>query len=253
MGWCISVAERPPTVDPARRPQPRSQPRPYRAGLTLLTALTTSLLATVGIAACGDATRDRETVSARSNADDGNNRVDLRDAPKASATVVAPARLNVGRLAPPMWIAAVDIDVNPSGVGLPAGRGTHADGALLYAARCAACHGARGEGLGTYPRLVGPPSDSAFRFGTDAALVKTVGNYWPYATTLYDYIHRAMPWNAPGSLAPSEVYSLVAYLLAENKIVDRNAVVDSQTLPLVRMPALTHFIQDDRRGGPGFR
>jgi len=98
-----------------------------------------------------------------------------------------------------------------------------------------------------------PAVDSTFRFGTDVKLVKTTGNYWPYATTLYDYIHRAMPFAAPGSLQPNEVYALVAFLLAENRIIPRTAVMDARTLPAVRMPARDHFVRDDRTGGRGFR
>ena len=83
--------------------------------------------------------------------------------------------------------------------------------------------------------------------------MKTVGNYWPYATTLYDYINRAMPFDAPGSLPPADLYSVVAFLLAENGIVERSAVIDARTLPAVRMPARDRFVPDDRRGGPAFR
>ena len=92
-----------------------------------------------------------------------------------------------------------------------------------------------------------------FPFGRDPALVKTVGNYWPYATTLYDYINRAMPLNAPSSLAPDEVYSLVAYLLWRNEIIADSAVMDARTLPRVVMPARDRFVMDDRRGGPEIR
>jgi len=83
--------------------------------------------------------------------------------------------------------------------------------------------------------------------------LQAVGNYWPYATTLYDYVHRAMPLNAPGSLKPDEVYSLVAFLLWRNEIVADTAVMNSQTLPQVVMPARDRFVVDNRRGGPEFR
>lgn len=215
--------------------------------------MATALVAILGVAACGDARHDREAGSSRPGMEEGELRRALRDASPARAVVVTPGRLALGRPASPAWVAAVDIDANAAGAGLRAGRGTYAEGAALYAARCAACHGARGEGQGPYPRLVGPPTDSSFRFGTDPALVKTIGNYWPYATTMYDYINRAMPLNAPGSLRPPEVYSLVAYLLAENRVVARDAVIDARTLPAVRMPARKRFVPDDRRGGPRFR
>ena len=159
----------------------------------------------------------------------------------------------VGRPATPAEIDAWNIDVNPSGAGLPAGSGTYAAGATLFAAKCAACHGMKGEGLATFPRLVGRDPRSGFPFGQDYHLAKTIGNYWPYATTVYDYVHRAMPLTAPGSLQPNEVYSLVAYLLAENQIVDRNVVIDARSLPKIRMPARDRFAADDRTGGPRFR
>lgn len=172
-------------------------------------------------------------------------------------TPVLPARFGVGRAATPAEVAAWNVDVNPDGVGLPLGRGTPAEGAVLYAQKCAMCHGARGEGLGTgaaaYPKLIGREPREGFPFGQDLKHVKTVGNYWPYATTIFDYVRRAMPLNAPGSLPPDEVYSLTAFLLAENEIIARNAVIDAQTLPKVRMPARGRFVPDDRTGGTTFR
>lgn len=164
-----------------------------------------------------------------------------------------PDRLGLGHAPAPARLAAIDIDANPAGVGLPPGRGTYAEGATIYAQKCAACHGAKGEGQGPYPKLIGAEPRSGFPFGTDPKIVKTVGNYWPYATTVYDYIHRAMPFDAPGSLAPHEVYSLTAYLLAENGVVPRTAVMDAASLPKVKMPAHDHFVPDDRTGGSTFR
>ena len=164
-----------------------------------------------------------------------------------------PDRLGLGHAATPAQLAAIDIDANPAGVGLPPGRGTYDEGASIYAQKCASCHGAKGEGQGPYPKLVGAEPRQGFPFGTDPKIAKTIGNYWPYATTLYDYIHRAMPFNAPGSLAPHEVYSLVAYLLAENQVVQRTAVIDAASLPGVKMPAHGHFVPDDRTGGPVVR
>ena len=168
-------------------------------------------------------------------------------------TPVTPARFpGIGRAATDAEVRAWDIDANPAGVGLPAGRGTWATGAKVYTAQCAACHGQRAEGIAPYPRLVGAePTD--FGFGKDPKLVKTVGNYWPYATTLYDYINRAMPFNTPGTLRPDEVYGVVAWLLAENGVIGRDAVMDARTLPAVRMPARDRFIRDNRTGGATFR
>jgi cytochrome c len=158
----------------------------------------------------------------------------------------------IGRPATAAEVRAWNIDVNGSGTGLPGGRGTYARGAQLYAQQCASCHGAKGEGIAPNPRLVGTePSD--FSFGRDPKLVKTIGNYWPYATTLYDYINRSMPFNAPGSLRPDDLYSIVAFLLVENRVIDTSMVIDARSLPRVHMPARDRFVLDDRKGGATFR
>lgn len=163
-----------------------------------------------------------------------------------------PARLELGRVATPEEIAAWDIDVNPKGEGLPPGRGTHSSGAVVYVSKCAICHGTKGEGLAPNPRLIGrEPRD--FSFADDRSLVKTVGNFWPYATTLFDYMRRAMPQTAPGSLTPDETYGVVAWILAENEIIPRDLVIDAASLPKVLMPARDRFVRDDRTGGAGFR
>jgi cytochrome c len=164
-----------------------------------------------------------------------------------------PARLELGRPATAGEIAEWNVDVNWLGEGLPSGSGTAATGATVYAARCASCHGPRGEG-GTPPnaRLVGrEPRD--FSFAADPTKVKTVGNYWPYATTLFDYIRRAMPQTAPGTLTPDETYAVIAWLLAENEIIPRDQVLDAVSLPQVKMPSRDRFVRDDRTGGAGFR
>ena len=168
-------------------------------------------------------------------------------------TPAPPARFGVGRPATAAEVARWDIDVGPDGSGLPAGSGTVAQGARVYAEKCAACHGARGEGVGTaYPRLVGREPRQGFPFGQDLKYVKTVGNYWPHATTLVDYVRRAMPQTAPGSLTDDETYAVVAWLLAENEIVAKDATMDARALPKVVMPAAGHFVRDDR-GGATFR
>lgn len=166
----------------------------------------------------------------------------------------------VGRPATRAEIAAWDIDVNPTGAGLPAGRGTAADGEPIFAAKCASCHGAAGEGLSAAPEglppgppLVGREPREGFPFAESLRYPKTVGNYWPYATTLYDYINRAMPLNAPGSLGASEIYALVAWILAKNEIIPPTMVIDAASLPRVRMPARDRFVPDDRGPGPEFR
>jgi cytochrome c len=173
--------------------------------------------------------------------------------PAAAPPVALPASFKLGRAASAAEIQAWDIDVNPTGASLPKGRGTYAAGQKLYAEKCAACHGAKGEGMPpVYPMLIGAePRD--FSFADDFKKHRTIGNYWPYATTLYDYINRAMPLTQPGSLTPDEVYSLVAYLLAENEVIGRDVVMDATSLPAVKMPGRDHFVTDDRTGGPEFR
>jgi len=154
-----------------------------------------------------------------------------------------PASFDLGRPATVQEIALLDIEVRPDGKGLPEGSGNVISGKLIYAAKCAVCHGKTGI-EGPQARLVG--ADTTIR-------AKTIGNYWPYATTIYDYINRAMPVNAPGSLTPDEVYSLTAYLLYANKIIEENKIMDAKTLPEIKMPARDLFIPDDRNGGPEIR
>ncbi|HET8623555.1 MAG TPA: cytochrome c [Gemmatimonadales bacterium] len=173
--------------------------------------------------------------------------------PPTRDDAIQTARFGLGRPATAEEIAAWNIDVNPSGDGLPPGRGSAADGAKVWAAKCAACHGEEGEGNERYPRLVGREPEQGFPFGRHLKYVRTVGNYWPYATTLYDYVYRAMPPTAPGSLAPDEIYGVVAWVLAENRVIPADAVMDAGSLPRVRMPARDRFVDDDRTGGKEFR
>lgn len=164
-----------------------------------------------------------------------------------------PATYGFGRPATPEEIAAWDIDVNPDGDGLPVGSGTVAQGQEVYAAKCVACHGPTGND-GPYDRLVGREPREGFPFGREPRVApRTIGNYWPYATTLYDYVHRAMPFDRPGSLQPAEVYAVVAYLLYLNEIVPEDAVMDAGSLPRVVMPARDRFVADNRRGGAEIR
>ena len=166
----------------------------------------------------------------------------------ASAFLAAQKPLGIGRAATQEDIAKIDIDVRPDGKGLPDGKGTVAEGAKVYAAKCQSCHGANGQG-GSADRLVDCESGKNWDFATNPKLVKTVGNYWPYATTLYDYTNRAMPFMQPGTLTANETYSLVAYILALNKIVADDAVMDKTTLPKVIMPSKDRFVVDNRKGG----
>ena len=133
-------------------------------------------------------------------------------------------------------VAAWDISILPDGTGLPPGSGTPAQGAPVFAAKCAVCHGERGTGGVAAALVGGPPLTS----GIEAA--KTIANFWPYATTLFDFTRRAMPWNKPRSLTSDEVYALTAYVLSLNKIVGDEDVMNAQTLPKVRMPNRDGFI-----------
>lgn len=185
-------------------------------------------------------------------ADLPRNRESTRGLPAdVRATPAPPATFALGRPATKGEVVSWDLDVNADGKGLPPGSGTHAKGATVYAQKCALCHGQRGEGMGSgamaYPRIVGRAPREGFPFGRDLAHVKTVGNYWPYATTVYDYLRRAMPLNAPGSLTPQELYSLTAFLLAENEIIDKATVLNARSLPAVRMPARERFVRDERQ------
>ena len=164
-------------------------------------------------------------------------------------------RYAVGHEATPAEIAALDVDVGPDGQGLPPGRGTVAQGELLFAQTCAVCHGPAGRGLlPKYPALVGrSPAGGEFAFGTDPNTPRTIGDYWPYATTLFDYVRRAMPQPAPGMLTNDQVYALTAWLLAANKVIPMDATLDAASLKAVKMPAAGRFVRDNRRGGPEIR
>ena len=133
-----------------------------------------------------------------------------------------------------------EVLVAPDGTGLPAGSGTAVTGKAVFAARCAVCHGAKAEG-GDGPSLVGGQGTLA-----TARPKKTVGSYWPYATTLWDYVNRAMPFNQPGTLSHDEVYSVAAYILFLNDIVSETHVLDAKSLPQIKMPNRDGFVSDPR-------
>ena len=134
-------------------------------------------------------------------------------------------------------IKAWDITILPDGTNLPKGSGTAAQGATIFAEKCAMCHGENGKG-GSNPALI---TDLSLA-GKGIEANKTIKNFWANATTLFDYIRRAMPWPTPRTLSDDEVYALVAYILAGNKIVDEGAVMDAQSLPRVKMPNRDNFI-----------
>lgn len=150
---------------------------------------------------------------------------------------------NLGQPASEVEIALTDIDIAPDGDGLPKGKGTVADGVEVYMEKCASCHGSRGEG-GSGVALTGGIGSL-----TTNAPVKTVGSYWPHATTLFDYVRRAMPYDKPMTLTNDETWAVTTYVLWLNGIIGRTDVMNAQTLPKVRMPNRDGFI-DARDGRP---
>jgi len=151
----------------------------------------------------------------------------------------------VGRPPTPEEIRALGAAIAPDGGGLPEGSGTVAAGRELFTAQCSRCHGPNGEG-GVGATLVG--GQGTLR---TARPLKTVGSYWPYATTLWDYINRAMPFDQPGLLKPSEAYAAVAYILNMNGIIREDQVIDAKSLPKIVMPNRDGFIPDPRPKGGG--
>ncbi|WP_306260334.1 c-type cytochrome [Pararhizobium sp. IMCC21322] len=157
--------------------------------------------------------------------------------------------LGLGRVASDDEIAAWDIDVRPDGTGLPQGSGTVTQGEEVFAERCAVCHGDFGEGVDRWPVLSGG-QDSL----TDDRPVKTIGSYWPYLSTVYDYINRAMPFGESQSLTPDEIYGITAYLLYMNDIVtDEEFELSKQNFASVRMPNEDNFFFDPRPDTPIFK
>jgi len=148
----------------------------------------------------------------------------------------------LGRPASADEVKQRDITTLPDGAGLPDGKGTSAQGETVYRDKCASCHGPNGEGnLPQGTQLVGGVGSLA----SDNP-VRTVGSYWPYATSVWDYIHRAMPLNQPGSLSADDTYAVTAFLLNRNKIIEASEVMDKESLPKVRMPNRDGFIPDAR-------
>ncbi len=136
-------------------------------------------------------------------------------------------------------IKSWNIAILPDGTGLPAGQGTPAEGAKVYAEKCAMCHGDSGKGgvAPFYPALVG---GAPLTNGIETT--KTIANYYAYPTTIFDFIRRAMPYNAPRTLTDSETYALTAYILSLNKLIGENDAMDAKTLPQVKMPNRDNFI-----------
>jgi S-disulfanyl-L-cysteine oxidoreductase SoxD len=147
----------------------------------------------------------------------------------------------IGHTPPASVVTSRDLTIFPDGRGLPPGKGTAREGRAVFATHCASCHGAAGEGSKDFPRLVG----GVGTLRTSSPLL-TVGSYWPYATTLWDYNRRAMPYAQPGLLSDAEVYAVTAYILHMNGIVKEDDVLDERTLAAVRMPNRDGFVRDAR-------
>ncbi|HXN20095.1 MAG TPA: cytochrome c [Candidatus Binatus sp.] len=162
-----------------------------------------------------------------------------------SASVAQAQSYKLGRPATAEEIHERDISVAPDGSGLPVGHGTVTQGRHDYQMLCANCHGDRGQGMLQYPALVG--GQGTLRSKNP---VKTVGSYWPYATTVWDFIHRTMPYDGPGSLTPDETYAVTAFILYLNGIVDEKAELNKATVPRVKMPNRNGFVGDPRPDVP---
>ena len=156
---------------------------------------------------------------------------------------------HLGRTPTQEEVKALDISIGPEGRELPPGSGTAKDGATIYAQKCAQCHGPTGAEMAIYHRPLVGAKDSL----TTIQPVKTVGNYWAFATTLWDYIRRAMPLNNPGSLSVDEIYALTAVLLYRNGIIKEDEVVDATNLPKIQMPARKIFFPTEPDWKPGYR
>lgn len=163
------------------------------------------------------------------------------------ALAVAPAlsqgkkKMGLGREALPEEVAAWDIDVRPDGVGLPPGKGSVKEGEVLFQEQCAVCHGEFGEGAGRWPVLAGGQG-SLKSEGPE----KTIGSFWPYASTTFDYIRRAMPFGNAQSLTPDQVYALTAYVLQLNDLVKEDFVLSRENFASVKLPNEKNFYDDDR-------
>jgi cytochrome c len=164
-----------------------------------------------------------------------------------SVSILFGQTYKLGRTPTEDELRSLGVTTNPSGKGLPVGKGTAKEGREVYDLRCKECHGPEGKGA-DQAGFIGKPAQLR-----DAPPVRTVGSYWPYATTLWDYTNRAMPFDRPGTLTADQVYAVTAYVLFLNGIVKEDAVLDATTLPAVVMPNKEGFIPDDRPDTGGAR
>ena len=160
----------------------------------------------------------------------------------ANTTIASDRKFNLGQIATIEEVAGWDIDVRPDGLGAPLGSGSAIKGEEVYAEQCASCHGDFGEGIDRWPELVGG-EDSLDTHDP----VKTTGSYWPYASTMYDYIYRAMPFGVAQSLTHDETYQVVAYLLYMNEIIEEDFVLNDKNIGKIKMPNLEGFLMPDPR------
>ena len=151
-------------------------------------------------------------------------------------------KYNIGKIATKIEIAGWDIDVRPDGVGAPKGSGNAIDGEEIYANRCASCHGDFGEGVDRWPALVGGDGTLASHDPE-----KTTGSYWPYASTIFDYVYRSMPFGEAQTLTHDETYKIVAYLLNMNEIIDEDFVLSEKNIGKIKMPNASGFSLPDPR------
>ena len=151
-------------------------------------------------------------------------------------------KYNIGKLATKTEVAGWDIDVRPDGVGAPKGSGNAIDGEEIYVNRCAACHGDFGEGVDRWPVLVGGDGTLASHDPE-----KTTGSYWPYASTIFDYVYRSMPFGEAQTLTYDETYKLVAYLLNMNEIIDEDFALSDKNIGKIKMPNASGFLLPDPR------
>ena len=156
-------------------------------------------------------------------------------------------RPSLGRVPTAAEIAAWDIDIRPDGLGLPPGRGTVRDGETIWTERCASCHGDFGEGVGRVPAVMGGTGTLA-----DDQPVRTVGSYWPYLSTVFDYVRRAMPYGDARSLTDGDTYALTAYILYLNALVDEDFTLSAGNFTAIRLPNAGGFGADDRLSEPHY-
>ena len=214
----------------------------------------TAVAAMLAVTACGqedgadgDSMTESRTSAMTATSGSGDN-------PQASGRAGAAQPVyGFGTPATESQIAAWDIDIGPDGAGLPPGQGSVAEGLEVWERhRCILCHGPTGR-EGPNDIITGRIPGDEFPFANDRSLRSTVGNYWPYATTLFDYTRRAMPFDLPGTMTDEEVYAVVAAMLYFNDLLPADAVVDSAMVVDTRMPARDRFVRDNRTGGPTIR